>query len=74
MGEKVAVISGKDCINCGDCIRVCDGHIIEEGDNHPVVKDSCTGCRKCLKACLVGAIKMQAVSSSVAVCIGSRDR
>ena len=52
------VISGDDCISCGDCVEACPCNVLELGAEHAEVTDgdSCIGCGSCMGACPVGAI------------------
>ncbi len=61
-GMKRAKIDPEICINCGECVKVCQFEsIIEnhEKEVHEVLINSCEGCATCQLVCPVDAIEMQ---------------
>ena len=46
------------CIHCGACEKVCPSgvHVLKDG-YHVIQQATCTGCLKCVDACISGAIK-----------------
>lgn len=57
---EVAVIDEENCVNCGDCKKVCrfDAiHVVD--DQHRVDPISCEGCWYCSRVCPVEAIDMK---------------
>lgn len=51
-------INAEKCKNCGQCINVCPGSLIEQKDNVAYIRypKDCWGCASCLKACRFSAI------------------
>ncbi|MBP7736912.1 MAG: 4Fe-4S binding protein [Spirochaetes bacterium] len=55
-GGKKAVINGKTCTACGECLRYCRFDAIS--DDFAVDPISCEGCGVCVRFCPAGAVTM----------------
>ncbi len=44
------------CIECGDCVEVCDYYAISEGSPYVIIEGVCTGCADCVGVCPVQVI------------------
>ena len=38
------------CVGCGECLRVCQNHLFEDG-KHRIDRNACTACGKCADVC-----------------------
>lgn len=58
---KKAVVSSKDCVACGSCVKVCPKNAIkiENGSYAKVDHSLCVGCKSCQRACPALAITME---------------
>lgn len=54
----------KRCINCGECVRLCDANTFENG--HVFDRSKCTVCKKCVDVCLGGAFQLHGRTMSSA--------
>ncbi len=52
---ELALLTRK-CVLCGDCAKICDCHAIVDGE-HRLDRARCTGCGKCVSACLYDALE-----------------
>ena len=52
------------CINCGECAKICDAHIIENGV-HKFFRQKCITCGKCEKLCLGEALKLYGTKADI---------
>ena len=62
--QKVAVIDGRLCNSCKDCVSACRFDAFSIVGNHGLQKvaldaDACEGCGVCMRICPSGAIKLQ---------------
>lgn len=46
----------KRCINCGECVDLCDANTFNNG--HIFNRDKCVVCKKCVNVCLGGAFQL----------------
>ncbi len=59
-GMDKAYINVDDCIDCGDCMRICEFQAIDfDGEEYIVDNYSCEGCSLCEAICPTGAIEMK---------------
>ena len=57
--ELVAAVDRTLCDECGLCMPLCPpAAILMRRDGLHVLADVCTGCRKCIAPCPVGALAM----------------
>lgn len=47
----------KRCINCGECVSLCDANTIVNGQHH-FDKEKCSVCKRCTEVCLGGAFDL----------------
>jgi electron transport complex protein RnfB len=64
------------CLGFGDCVEVCPFDAIRMGENGvPVVDpDACTGCARCVEACIKRIIELWPVNREVVVACSSLDK
>jgi ferredoxin len=56
----------KECIGCGDCVKVCPVDALTMGDDFPLVDENwCVGCGVCIPKCPTGAAKLRKKSDQV---------
>jgi len=57
----LAIVSQKECVACGACVKVCPVDAIEvyKGISAEVDSAKCVGCTKCVIACPACAINME---------------
>lgn len=60
MLKRKAVVSTKDCVACGCCVKVCPRNAITvpKGIYAEINKTQCVGCGKCAKECPAGIITL----------------
>lgn len=46
----------KRCINCGECVKICDANTFDK--EHIFDRNKCTVCKKCVDVCLGGAFQL----------------
>ncbi len=53
MAKRKAVVSIRECVACGCCIKVCPRNAISipKGIHASIDKELCVGCGKCAKEC-----------------------
>ena len=58
---SVAIVSQKECVACGACVKVCpvDAIKVYKGIFAEVDHARCVGCAKCVIACPASAINME---------------
>lgn len=55
-----ATIDSKKCMNCRQCLRVCDEHAFIEVNGHTAaIRNGCSGCGLCVEQCPSSAIKLE---------------
>ncbi len=61
MGKRKAVVSLRECVACGCCMKVCPrGAIsIPKGIHAEINEELCVGCGKCAKECPAGIITLE---------------
>ncbi len=61
MLKRKAVVSTKDCVACGCCVKVCPRNAITvpKGIYAEINKTQCVGCGKCAKECPAGIITLE---------------
>jgi Fe-S-cluster-containing hydrogenase component 2 len=59
------------CRMCEDppCVASCPEYAIEVRDSLYFIKEKCTGCKKCVEACLLGAIEFDEELNQPLICI-----
>lgn len=62
--QKIAIIDGRLCNSCKECVSACRFEALSVIGNHGVQKvaldaDACEGCGVCMRICPSGAIKLQ---------------
>ncbi|WP_276768235.1 ATP-binding protein [Dielma fastidiosa] len=54
-----AVINTDRCMNCRQCLRICQEHMFIEVNGHTAaIKDGCSGCNECVTHCPCAAIEL----------------
>lgn len=63
--KKIAVVSQKECVACGNCVLYCPRSAIhiENGLYAVVEPKGCVGCGRCRAACPASVIQMEEVNS-----------
>lgn len=63
MKKRKAVVSIRECVACGCCVKVCPRNAITipKGIYADVNRDLCVGCGMCAKECPASAITLEAV-------------
>ena len=61
MAKRRAVVSVRECVACGCCVKVCPkGAItISRGIRAEISGDLCVGCGKCAKECPASVITLE---------------
>lgn len=61
MLKRKAVVSKKECVACGCCVKVCprDAITIYKGLFAEIDENLCVGCTKCEKECPASVISME---------------
>lgn len=61
MAKRKAVVSIKECVACGCCMKVCPRNAISIPDGIYAVIDQnlCVGCGKCAKECPASIITLE---------------
>ncbi len=64
MTKRKAIISKKECVACGCCIKVCPREAISipYGSNAEVNYNLCVGCGKCAKECPASVIRLEVMN------------
>ena len=62
MPKRKAIVSIRECVACGCCVKVCPKNAIRipKGVFATVDHDLCVGCGKCAKECPASVITMEA--------------
>lgn len=59
MAKRKALVSTRDCVACGCCVKVCPKQAISVYKGlYATVNESCIGCGKCAKECPAGIISL----------------
>ena len=63
MKKRKAVVSIRECVDCGCCVKVCPRNAITipKGIYADVNRDLCVGCGMCAKECPASVITLEAV-------------
>lgn len=63
MAKRKAIVSTRDCVACGCCIKVCPKGAITvlKGVYAKVDEALCIGCGKCAKECPASIISMEVI-------------
>lgn len=61
MAKRKAVISIRECVACGCCIKVCPRNAISvpQGVYAKINEELCVGCGKCVKECPASIISLE---------------
>lgn len=61
MIKRKAIVSTRQCVACGCCIKVCPRNAITipSGIYAEIDKDRCVGCGKCAKECPASIITLE---------------
>lgn len=66
LNATIAVVDPQLCERCGLCLPLCPTAAIRMyHDGLEIVAADCTGCRKCVAPCPVGALAMHAIPEPV---------
>ena len=65
MPKRKAVVSIRECVACGCCVKVCPKNAIAipKGICAEVDKNLCVGCGKCAKECPASIITLEVTES-----------
>ena len=55
--EKVLSYTAHNCLNCGECVRICNAHEIVDG-RHIFKRELCVSCGRCEEICPADALKL----------------
>ena len=50
---------GKECVNCGACVKACPRLLITQGSTSAVIAAECSGCGICINSCPQGAHRLE---------------
>ena len=61
MARRKAVVSIRECVACGCCIKVCPRNAISvlQGIYAKINEELCVGCGKCAKECPASIISLE---------------
>lgn len=61
MTKRKAMVSIRECVACGCCIKVCPRSAISipNGIHANINKELCVGCGKCVKECPAGILSLE---------------
>ena len=61
MAKRKAVVSARECVACGCCIKVCprDAISVPQGIYAQIDRELCIGCGKCAKECPASIIRLE---------------
>lgn len=61
MAKRKAVVSIRECVACGCCVKVCPRQAISvpKGICAEISRELCVGCGKCAKECPAGVITLE---------------
>lgn len=61
MAKRKAIVSIRECVACGCCMKVCPRNAITvpQGIHAVVDKELCVGCGKCAKECPASIISLE---------------
>ncbi len=61
MAKRKAVVSIRECVACGCCVKVCPRQAIcvPKGICAEISRELCVGCGKCAKECPAGVITLE---------------
>ncbi len=61
MARRKAVVSIRECVACGCCIKVCPRNAISvpQGIYARIKEELCVGCGKCVKECPASIISLE---------------
>ncbi len=61
MAKRKAIVSIRECVACGCCIKVCPRKAITvpRGIHAVIDRELCVGCGKCVKECPASVISLE---------------
>ncbi len=61
MAKRKAIVSIRECVACGCCMKVCPRNAITvpQGIHAVVDRELCVGCGKCAKECPASIISLE---------------
>ncbi len=65
MVKRKAVVSIRECVACGCCMKVCPRNAISipNGICAVISKELCVGCGKCVKECPASILKLEVLEA-----------
>ena len=65
MLKRKAVVSTKDCVACGCCVKVCPLQAVRvvKGITAQIEEDKCVGCGRCARECPASVIEIREVEA-----------
>lgn len=65
MAKRKAVVSIRECVACGCCIKVCPKGAISvpKGIHASIDSELCVGCGKCMQECPASIISLEVTES-----------
>ena len=65
MAKRKAVVSVRDCVACGCCVKVCPRNAITvpKGISAEIDESLCVGCGKCAGECPASVIRLEEVTA-----------
>ncbi len=65
MAKRKAVVSVRECVACGCCVKVCPRNAITvpKGISAEIDESLCVGCGKCAGECPASVIRLEEVTA-----------